>query len=123
MISLPIIMKEKKIESHLIDLPSDSFSLLDSVICKVEVDLASWLSHLSGQKNWEVWSESENDNHIIFFLKQDNQDAEVTLYSSGYARVDIDGEAVFQGDIIKKNTSLACLSYYSVESGKKILLN
>ena len=66
MISLPIIMKEKKIESHLIDLPSDPFSLLDSVVCKVEVDLASWLSHLSGKKNWEVWSESENDNHIIF---------------------------------------------------------
>ena len=123
MISLPIIMKEKKIESHLIDLPSDSFSLLDSVICKVEVDLASWLSHLSGQKNWEVWSESESDNYIIFFLKQDNQDAEVTLYSSGYARVDIDGKSVFQGDIIGKNASSAYLSYYSAESGEKILLH
>ena len=123
MISLPIIMKEKKIESHLIDLPSDSFSLLDSVVCKVEVDLASWLSHLSGQKNWEVWSELENDNHIIFFLKQDSQDAEVTLYSSGYARVDIDGEAVFQGDIIEKNASAARLSYYNIESGERILLH
>ena len=38
-------------------------------------------------------------------------------------KIHIDGEAVFQGDIMKKNTSLACLSYYSVESGKKILLN
>tara|TARA_B110000037_G_scaffold91891_1_gene108402 strand:- start:435 stop:785 length:351 start_codon:yes stop_codon:yes gene_type:complete len=116
-------MKEKKIESHPIDLPADYLSLLDSVICKVEVDLAKWLSDLSGSKNWEIWSESENDNHIVFFLKQENQNAEVTLYNSGYARVDINGEAVFQGDIIEKNASTARLSYYNVESGEKILLN
>jgi len=116
-------MKEKNTESHSINCPADYLSSFDSVICKVEVDLTGWLTDLSGRKNWEIWSESENDNHIIFFLKQEDQDAEITLYNSGYARVDIDGEAVFQGDIMKKNTSLACLSYYSVESGKKILLN
>ena len=116
-------MKEKKIESHSIDLPVDYLSLLDSVICKVEVDLASWLSDLSGRKNWEVWSESENDNYIIFFLKQESQEAEVVLYNNGYASVDIDGKVVFQGDITKKNSGSARLSYYSVESGEKILLN
>jgi len=116
-------MKQKKIESHPIDLPADYLSLLDSVICKVEVDLTKWLSDLSGSKNWEVWSESENDNHIVFFLKQENHNAEVTLYNSGYARVDINGKSVFQGDIIEKNASRARLSYYSVESGEKILLN
>jgi hypothetical protein len=123
MISSNLIMKNKKIESHSINLPSDYLSLLDSVICKVEVDLTKWLTDLSGRKNWEVWSESESDNYIIFFLKQEDQDAEVTLYNTGYARVDINGEAVFQGDIIKKNASSARLSYYSVESGEKILLN
>ena len=116
-------MKNKKIESHSINLPSDYLSLLDSVICKVEVDLTKWLTDLSGRKDWEVWSESESDNYIIFFLKQEDQDAEITLYNTGYARVDINGEAVFQGDIIKKNASSARLSYYSVESGEKILLN
>ena len=123
MISSNLIMKNKKIESHSINLPSDYLSLLDSVICKVEVDLTKWLTDLSGRKNWEVWSESESDNYIIFFLKQEDQDAEVTLYNTGYARVDINGEAVFQGDIINKNASSARLSYYSVESGEKILLN
>ena len=123
MISSNLIMKNKKIESHSINLPSDYLSLLDSVICKVEVDLTKWLTDLSGRKDWEVWSESENDNYIIFFLKQEDQDAEVTLYNTGYARVDINGEAVFQGDIINKNASSARLSYYSVESGEKILLN
>ena len=123
MINSNLIMKNKKIESHSINLPSDYLSLLDSVICKVEVDLTEWLTDLSGRKDWEVWSESENDNYIIFFLKQEDQNAEVTLYNTGYARVDINGEAVFQGDIIEKNASSARLSYYSVESGEKILLN
>ena len=123
MISSNLIMKNKKIESHSINLPSDYLSLLDSVICKVEVDLTKWLTDLSGRKDWEVWSESESDNYIIFFLKQEDQDAEITLYNTGYARVDINGEAVFQGDIINKNASSARLSYYSVESGEKILLN
>ncbi len=116
-------MKEKKVESHSLDLSSDYLTLHDSVICKVEVDLTGWLSDLSGPKNWEVWSESENENYVIFFLKQANQDAEVTLYNSGYARVDINGEPVFQGDIIEENASSARLSYYNVESGEKILLN
>ena len=116
-------MKEKNIESHSINFPADYLSSFDSVICKVEVDLTGWLTDLSGRENWEIWSESENDNHIIFFLKQDSQDAEVTLYSSGYARVDIDGEAVFQGDIIEKNASAARLSYYNIESGERILLH
>jgi len=116
-------MKEKKLDIHSINLPSNHPSLLESFICKVEVDLTGWLSDLSGRKDWEVWSESENDNYVIFFLKQDNQDAEVTLYNTGYARVDINDELVFQGDIIKKNASAARLSYYSIESGEKILLN
>jgi hypothetical protein len=123
MISLVLIMKEKKLDIHSINLPSNHPSLLESFICKVEVDLTGWLSDLSGRKDWEVWSESENDNYVIFFLKQDNQDAEVTLYNTGYARVDINDELVFQGDIIKKNASAARLSYYSIESGEKILLN
>ena len=123
MISSNLIMKNKKIESHSINLPSDYLSLLDSVICKVEVDLTEWLTDLSGRKDWEVWSESENDNYVIFFLKQENQDAEVTLYDTGYARVDINDELVFQGDIITKNASSAHLSYYNIESGEKILLN
>ena len=123
MINLEIIMKNKNFESHSINLPSDYLSLLDSVVCKVEVDLTGWLRDLSGRKDWEVWSESENDNYVIFFLKQENQDAEVTLYNTGYARVDINGEAVFQGDIIEKNASAARLSYYNIESGERILLH
>ena len=123
MISLSLIMKEKNLEIHSINLPSNHPSLLESVICKVEVDLTEWLSDLSGRKDWEVWSESENDNYVIFFLKQENQNAEVTLYDTGYARVDINDELVFQGDIITKNASSAHLSYYNIESGEKILLN
>ena len=116
-------MKEKNLESHSINLTEDYPSLLDSVICKVEVDLTGWLTDLSGHKNWEGWDESENDNYIIFFLKQESQEAEVVLYNNGYASVDIDGKVVFQGDITKKNSGSARLSYYNIKSGEKILLN
>ena len=116
-------MNENKIENSTLNLDLDLISLFEPVVCKVEVDLAGWVCNLSGRKDWEVWSETENDNHMIYFLKQENQDAEITLYNSGYARVDIDGIAVFQGDIMEKNASSASLSYYSAESGEKILLN
>ena len=45
------------------------------------------------------------------------------LYNNGYASVDIDGKVVFQGDITKKNSGSARLSYYNIKSGEKILLN
>jgi len=110
-------------ENNNLYLPADLLSLSDSVICKVEVDLACWLEDLSGGKDWKLWSEVENDNSISFFLKQEDDDAEVTLYSSGYAIVDINGESVFNGDLIEKRTPGAKLSYYRVEDGEKILLH
>jgi len=104
-------------------LPADLLSLSDSVVCKVEVDLAGWLEDLSGGKGWEIWSELENENSISFFLKLENDNAEVILYTSGYAIVDINGESVFNGDLIEKRTPGAKLSYYRVEDGEKILLH
>jgi len=105
------------------NLSPDFLSLSDLVVCKVELDLAKWLENLSGGKGWEVWSETENDNYVSFFLKQAKHNAEVTLYDSGYAMVDINGESVFHGDLIEKKDSAAKLSYYRVEDGEKILIN
>ena len=104
-------------------LPADLLSLCDSVVCKVEVDLAGWLEDLSGGKGWEIWSELENDNSVSFFLKLEDDNAEVTLYNSGYAIVDINGESVFNGDLIEKRALGAKLSYYRAVDGEKILLH
>ena len=116
-------MNDNIIKNKLSDLSPELRELNDSIICKVEVDLAGWLEDLSGGKGWEVWSETENENYISFFLKQSDDNAEVTLYDSGYASVDINGESVFQGDLIEKQGKAAKLSYYRIEEGEKILLN
>jgi len=110
-------------ENNNLYLPANLLSLSDSVICKVEVDLAGWLEDLSGVKGWEIWSELENEIAISFFLKLENDNAEVTLYKSGYAIVDINGESVFNGDLIEKRAPGAKLSYYRVDDGEKILLH
>ena len=110
-------------ENNNLYLPANLLSLSDSVICKVEVDLAGWLEDLSGVKGWEIWSELENENSISFLLKLENDNAEVILYTSGYAIVDINGESVFNGDLIEKRALGAKLSYYRADDGEKILLH
>ena len=110
-------------ENNNLYLPANLLSLSDSVLCKVEVDLAGWLEDLSGGKGWEIWSELENDNSVSFFLKLEDDNAEVTLYNSGYAIVDINGESVFNGDLIEKRALGAKLSYYRAVDGEKILLH
>ena len=121
MITYNLNMKDTK--NNNLYLPADMLFLRDAVICKVEVDLTSWLEDLSGWKGWEIWSELEDENSVSFFLKQENDDAEVTVYNSGYAIVDINGESVFVGDLIEKRAPGAKLSYYRVDDGEKILLH
>lgn len=115
-------MREKK-QKQSLNLDSEFLNLVDPVVCKVEIDLANWLSDLSGGKRWVIHSEQENDSYISFYLKHNDQEAEVTLYNSGFASIDIDGESVFHGDILEKKGEKAKLHYYRLESGEKILVN
>jgi hypothetical protein len=116
-------MNEKKIENSTLNLDLDLISLFDPVVCKVEVDLTGWLYDLSGGNGWKVDSEQENENYTSFYLKQGDRVAEVTLYHSGFAQVDIDGQLVFHGDMLEKTCNKAKLNYYRIDSGDKILLN
>ena len=95
----------------------------DAVVCKVELDLGKWLEQLTGGKGWEIWSESENEHYVSYHLKFKNQNAEVTLYHSGHAIVFIDEKSVFEGDLIKKRSSVAKLSYFNIDDGEKISLH
>ncbi|HEY8353636.1 MAG TPA: hypothetical protein VIK69_01300 [Methylophilaceae bacterium] len=93
------------------------------VICRVEVDLPGWLEQLTGRDNWEVTSEEEEDTYISFALRQGKQRAEVTLYHSGYAVVDVDGKQIFDGALTANGSQCAHLSYYNAENGEPITLN
>ncbi len=93
------------------------------VICRVEVDLPGWLEQLTGRANWEVYDEEEEATYMSFAMRLGRQQAEVTLYHNGYAVVDVDGKAVFDGSLTAGTSVCAHLSYYHAESGEPITLN
>ena len=100
----------------------------EPIICRVEVDLPGWLSQLAGGNHWEVYGEDEDENCISFTLREKSKSqiakmAEVTLYHNGYAVVDVEGKALFDGSLTNGISDCAHLSYYHAESGEPITLN
>jgi len=112
----------------------------EPIICRVEVDLPGWLKQLTGGKQWEVYGEDEEETCISFALRElhhqesvavksakENKSvarlAEVTLYHNGYAVVDVDGKALFDGTLTSGTSDCAHLSYFHAESGEPITLN
>jgi hypothetical protein len=104
----------------------------EPIICRVEVDLPGWLSQLAGGNHWEVYGEDEAENCISFTLREKSKSqltkvapklAEVTLYHNGYAVVDVEGKALFDGTLTNGTSACAHLSYFHAESGEPITLN
>lgn len=99
----------------------------EPIVCRVEVDLPAWLSQLAGGRDWEVYSEEEEDNCISFAMRQGSKLtpklAEVTLYHNGYAIVDVEGRFLFDGSLTSGASDCAHLTYYHADSGEKITLN
>jgi len=121
-------------QSSVIELLQGEFnhpSWNEPIICRVEVDLPAWLTQLTGGRDWEVSSESEEENCISFTMRQSSKLmpklapslAEVTLYHNGYAIVDVDGSALFDGSLTSGASDYAHLTYYHADSGEKITLN
>ena len=103
----------------------------EPIICRVEVDLPGWVSQLAGN-HWEVYGEDEAENCISFTLREKSKSqltkvapklAEVTLYHNGYAVVDVEGKALFDGSLTNGTSDCAHLSYYHADSGEPITLN
>jgi hypothetical protein len=99
----------------------------EPIICRVEVDLPSWLSQLAGGKAWEVYAEDEEEHCISFAMREVSAKtpklAEVTLYHNGYAVVDVEGKALFDGSLTSGTSNCAHLTYYHADTGEKITLN
>ena len=99
----------------------------EPIICRVEVDLPSWLSQLAGGKAWEVYSEDEEESCVSFAMREVSAKtpklAEVTLYHNGYAVVDVEGKALFDGSLTTGTSDCAHLTYYHADTGEKITLN
>ncbi len=116
----------------------------EPIICRVEVDLPGWLAQLTGDSKWEVYGEDEDDTCISFSLREKHvaktdikleksstktaskltpKLAEVTLYHNGYAIVDVEGQALFDGSLTSGTSDCAHLSYYHADTGEPIILN
>ena len=107
------------------------------IICRVEVDLPGWLAQLTCDNHWELYGEDEDETCISFSLREKSKQdksvkiasklsqklAEVTLYHNGYAVVDVEGKALFDGSLTRGTSDCAHLSYFHAESGEPITLN
>jgi hypothetical protein len=102
------------------------------IICRVEVDLPGWLAQLTGENKWEVYGEDEDETCISFAMREKAAKlspklvpklAEITLYHNGYAVVDVEGKALFDGSLTSGTSDCAHLSYFHAESGEPIILN
>ena len=113
----------------LLELGDESIAAWDEpIICRVEVDVPGWLTQLAGGNEWEVYDEDEDDTCISFALrekvtKKAAKMAEVTLYHNGYAVVDVEGQALFDGTLTSGTSECAHLSYYHADSGEPVTLN
>lgn len=99
----------------------------EPIVCRVEVDLPSWLSQLAGGDSWEVYAEDEEESCVSFAMREVSAKtpklAEVTLYHNGYAVVDVDGKALFDGTLTSGVSNCAHMTYYHADTGEKITLN
>lgn len=120
------------LETNQVELNNISHPAWDEpIICRVEVDLPGWVAQLAGN-DWEVVDEDEDETCISFAMREKIAEkstkmtpkmAEVTLYHNGYAVVDVEGKALFDGTLTSGTSSCAHLSYYHAESGEPITLN
>lgn len=133
--NMPLISKDLQNVSK-VELENSTHPAWDEpIICRVEVDLPGWLKQLTGGNQWEVFGEEEAETCISFsmrerFIKQSDKRneltpkmAEVTLYHNGYAVVDVDGKALFDGTLTNGTSDCAHLSYFHADSGEPIMLN
>src|SRR3954464_9484306 len=79
------------------------------VVRRVEVDLSGWMQQLTGHSEWEVFDEEQDESYMSFALRLGRQEAEVTLYHNGYAVVDVDGLALFDGTLTTTTSECAHL--------------
>lgn len=93
-----------------------------AIVCHAEVDLPSWLKELTGQSGWKLMGEEEDEQYDAFSLCRGADNAEVVLYRSGHATVDVDGKTLYDGQLTFSST-FARLRYYNAENGERVLLN
>lgn len=92
------------------------------IVCHAEVDLPSWLHQLTGKPGWRLAFEEEAELCDIYSFQRDQEEAQIVLYHTGYATVDVGELSVYDGQL-SFAPGFARLQYYNAESGEPVLLN
>lgn len=93
-----------------------------SIVCHAEVDLPSWLQELTGKAGWRLADEEEAELCDVYSFRREAEEAQVVLYHTGYATVDVDDRTLYDGHLTFA-PGFARLQYYNAESGEPVLLN
>lgn len=100
--------------------PTDFFDY--SIVCHAEVDLPAWLGELSGKAGWHFQGEDEAELCDIYYYRKGGEDAQVVLYHTGHATVEVNGALLYDAHL-GTSSGFARLQYYNAESGEPVLLN
>lgn len=104
-------------------IPSTFASDFDfSIVCHAEIDLPEWLKRLTGKSGWELCREEEGEVCEAYAFRRGADEAEVVLFHSGHATVDVNDRRLYDGSLLDDPAS-ARLNYFNAASGEPVLLN
>jgi hypothetical protein len=92
------------------------------LVCHAEVDLPAWLASLTSTAGWKLWREENEDNCDLYLFRNQASEAHVAVYHSGYARIEVDGEVLYD-DTLSAAGDFASIHYFNAENGRRVLLN
>lgn len=105
----------------MLDLPTSS-EFDYPIVCHAEVDLPAWLEDLTGRDGWMISGEEEGELCDVYFFHHGMNEAQIALYHSGYATVEVDGQVCYDAHLaaVPEHTRL---QYFNAESGDPVTLN
>jgi hypothetical protein len=104
-------------------LESSTVSSFDyQIVCHAEIDLPAWLLALTGKSGWRLSREEEAEMCDVYSFECGDKDAQIVLYHTGYATVEVDGHTLYDGHLMAA-PGYARLQYFNAESGEPVRLN
>lgn len=93
-----------------------------SIVCHAEVDMPQWLKQLTGKSGWQLCGEEEAEMCDAYSFRRGNEEAQVVLFHTGYATVDVGDDTLYDGSLL---SIPGCVrrQYYNADSGEPISIN
>jgi hypothetical protein len=92
------------------------------IVCHAEVDLPAWLAQLTGKSGWKLDLQDESDLCNSYEFRCGRERAQVVLFHTGYATVDVDDRTLYDGSLLAVS-GCTSLHYYNAESGGPLMIH